>query len=144
MNLRLVSEFALLHGKRKTFGPANKYFGGLVSCHADSGCPRTGSISERESSPHFVRESWQNEVAERWVGSCRDLLDHIIAVDQHHLKRRPSEYIRYYHEDGTHFGLGKGTPDGRTRTIASGHVVSHVRLEGLHHRYDRAAQSEPT
>ena len=83
---------------------------------------------------------WQNGVAERWVGSCRrDLLDHIIAVDERHLKRMLSEYIRYYHQDRTHLGLGKGTPDGRTCTIASGHVLSHVRLGGLHHRYDRAA-----
>ncbi len=38
---------------------------------------------------------WQNGVAERWVGSCRrDLMDHI-AVDERHLKRRLSEYIRY-------------------------------------------------
>src|SRR5712671_418752 len=83
---------------------------------------------------------WQNGVAERWVGSCRrDLLDHIIAVDERHLKRLLAKSIRYYHEDRTHLGLGKGTPDGRTRTIASGHVFSHVRLGGLHHRYDRAA-----
>src|SRR5229473_864122 len=83
---------------------------------------------------------WQNGVAERWVGSCRrDLLDHIIAVDERHLKRLLSEYIRYYHEDRTHLGLGKGTPDGRPRTIASGRVLSHVRLGGLHHRYDQAA-----
>jgi transposase InsO family protein len=83
---------------------------------------------------------WQNGVAERWVGSCRrELLDHIIAVDERHLKRLLSEYIRYYHEDRTHLGLGKGTPNGRIRTIASGRVLSHVRLGGLHHRYDRAA-----
>ncbi len=83
---------------------------------------------------------WQNGVAERWVGSCRrDLLDYIIAVDERHLKRLLAEYIRYYHEDRTHMGLGKGTPDGRPRTIASGRVLSHVRLGGLHHRYDRAA-----
>ncbi len=83
---------------------------------------------------------WQNGVAERWVGSCRrDLLDHIIAVDERHLKRLLLEYIRYHHEDRTHLGLGKGTPDGRPRTIASGRVLSHVRLGGLHHRYDRAA-----
>jgi hypothetical protein len=31
---------------------------------------------------------WQNGVAERWVESCRqDLLDHIIAVNERHLKR---------------------------------------------------------
>jgi len=83
---------------------------------------------------------FQNGVAERWVGSCRqDLLDHIIAVDERHLKRLLSEYVRYYHKDRTHLGLGKGTPDGRTRAIASGRVLSHVRLGGLHHRYDRAA-----
>ena len=30
---------------------------------------------------------WQNGVAERWVESCRrDLLDHIIAVNERHLK----------------------------------------------------------
>jgi putative transposase len=31
---------------------------------------------------------WQNGVSERWIESCRrDLLDHIIAVDERHLKR---------------------------------------------------------
>jgi putative transposase len=83
---------------------------------------------------------WQNGIAERWVGSCRcDLLDHIIPIDERHLKRLLSEYIRYHHEDRTHLGLGKGTPNGRSRTIASGRVLSHKRLGGLHHRYDRAA-----
>src|ERR1700737_2495033 len=53
---------------------------------------------------------WQNAVAERWVESCRRaLLDHIVAVNERHLKRLLSEYIRYYHEDRTHLGLGKGT-----------------------------------
>jgi transposase InsO family protein len=87
-----------------------------------------------------VRSPWQNGVAERWVGSCRrDLLDHIIVLDEHHLKRLLAEYVRYYHEDRTHLGLGKATPSGRTSSIASGRILSHVRLGGLHHRYDRAA-----
>jgi hypothetical protein len=31
---------------------------------------------------------WQNGIAERWVGGGRrDLLDHIIAIDERHLKR---------------------------------------------------------
>jgi putative transposase len=43
---------------------------------------------------------WQNGVAERWVESCRhDLLDHIIALNERHLKRLLSDYVRYYHED---------------------------------------------
>jgi len=83
---------------------------------------------------------WQNGVAERWVESCRrDLLDHILAVNERHLKRLLSEYVGYYHEDRTHLGLKKKTPNHRRRSIASGRVVSHERLGGLHHRYDRAA-----
>lgn len=83
---------------------------------------------------------WQNGVAERWVESCRrDLLDHIIAIDERHLKRLLSEYVRYYHEDRTHLGLGKGTPGNRASSVAFGRILSHERLSGLHHRYDRAA-----
>jgi hypothetical protein len=67
------------------------------------------------------------------------LLDHVIAVNEHHLKRQLSEYTPYYHEDRTHLGLGKGTPHGRARSAASGRVLSHERLGGLRHRYDRAA-----
>src|ERR1700693_6186777 len=55
---------------------------------------------------------WQNSVAERWVASCRrDLLNHIIAVHERHLKRLLHEYVHYYHEDRTHLGLGKGKPN---------------------------------
>jgi hypothetical protein len=74
-------------------------------------------------------------VAERWVGSCRrDLLDHIIALNECYLKRLLADYVRYYHEDRTHMGLQKQTPGGRVRS-----AVSRVRLGGLHHRYDQAA-----
>lgn len=83
---------------------------------------------------------WQNGLAERWVGSCRrDLLDHVIALNERHLKRLLSEYVRYHHEDRTHLGLAKQTPAGRTPSAASGRFVSHRRRGGLHHRYDRAA-----
>ncbi len=34
------------------------------------------------------RSPWQNGFAERWVGSCRrDLLDHVIVLNEQHLKR---------------------------------------------------------
>jgi len=40
---------------------------------------------------------WQNGVAERWVGSCRrDLLDHVIILNERHLKRLLSSYLLYY------------------------------------------------
>ena len=87
------------------------------------------------------RESpWQNGVAERWVESCRrDLLDHVIALNEAHLKRLLTDYVRYYHDDRTHLGLEKKTPGGRIPSGPSGHIVCSQRLGGLHHRYDRAA-----
>jgi putative transposase len=96
----------------------------------------TRVISKRTS----FRSPWQNGIAERWVGSCRrDLLDHTVALNERHLKRLLCEYVRYHHEDRTHLGLEKGTPDGRIRSAASGRVLSQERLGGLHHRYNRAA-----
>jgi putative transposase len=89
------------------------------------------------------RSPWQNGVAERWVGSCRrDLLDHVIVINERHLKRLMRAYIRYYHEDRTHLGLGKDTPAGRpvARISANGSMIqSFARLGGLHHRYASAA-----
>jgi transposase InsO family protein len=83
---------------------------------------------------------WQNGVAERRVESCRhDLLDHVITVDERHLKRLLSEYVHYYHEDRTYLGLNKETPGHRFRSSNRGAVISRRRLGGLHHRYDRAA-----
>ena len=51
-------------------------------------------------------------------------------------------YIRYYHEDRTHLGLGKDTPSGRVVAVASQggcEIISLPRLGGLHHRYTLAA-----
>jgi transposase InsO family protein len=89
------------------------------------------------------RSPWQNGVAERFVGSCRrDMLDHVIVLNECHLKRLMAEYIRYYHDDRTHLGLEKQTPAGRKAVRAAGpdsRVISMPRLGGLHHRYDLAA-----
>lgn len=86
---------------------------------------------------------WQNGVAERFVGSCRsDLLDHVIVLNERHLKRMMNEYIRYYYEDRTHLGLSKETPAQRQAskgTAPDAKVVSAPRLGGLHHRYNIAA-----
>jgi putative transposase len=89
------------------------------------------------------RSPWQNGVAERWVGNCRrDLLDHVIVLNERHLKRLMSEYVRYYHEDRTHLALEKQTPAGRLAAKVPGsgsRVVALPRLGGLHHRYNLAA-----
>ena len=83
---------------------------------------------------------WQNGVAERSVGSCRrELLDHGIAISESHLKRLLSSYVAYYHQDRTHCGLEKQTPEKRTCCSGRGNVVAWPRPGGVHHRYERAA-----
>ena len=90
-----------------------------------------------------VRSPWQNGIAERWVGSIRrDLLDHVIPLNERHLLRLSQEYIRYYDEDRTHIGLQKETRGGRTlekRPSAASPVVALPRIGGLHHRYSWSA-----
>jgi putative transposase len=90
-----------------------------------------------------IRSPWQNGVAERFVGNCRrDLLDHVIVLNERHLKRLMNQYIRYYHDDRTHLGLEKETPAEREKESnphMSCRVVALPRLGGLHHRYGLAA-----
>ena len=88
------------------------------------------------------KSPWQNGVAERFVGSCRrDLLNHVIVLNERHLRRLMSDYIRYHHDDRPHLGLNKQTPGGRKAIGLNTceKVVSMPRLGGLHHRYDLAA-----
>jgi len=43
------------------------------------------------------RSPWQNGIAERWVGTVRrELLDHVIVLDEQHLRRLLREYVEYY------------------------------------------------
>ena len=83
---------------------------------------------------------WQNPVAERFVGSLRrDLLDHVIAFDENHLRRLISDYLVYYHDDRTHLGLGKQTPNRRQvskKPSPDAEFVALPRVGGLHHRYE--------
>jgi transposase InsO family protein len=85
-----------------------------------------------------VRSPWQNGVAERWVGSARrDCFDHVIALDEAHVRRLAREYMGYYHTDRTHDGLGKDAPAGRAiePRPAGADLISLPRVGGLHHRY---------
>lgn len=70
------------------------------------------------------------------------MLDHVIVLNEQHLKRLMCEYVYYYHEDRTHLGLQKQMPAGRAAaksTDAACKIVAMPRLGGLHHRYDLAA-----
>jgi len=82
---------------------------------------------------------WQNGVAERFVGTVRrELLDHVIVLNERHLRQLIKSFVTYYNEDRTHIGVGKDSPCGRPveqRPGATSNVVSLPRVGGLHHRY---------
>ena len=78
-------------------------------------------------------------MAERWIGSCRrEILDHVIALNEEHLRRLILDYIDYHQEDRTHDSLDKDTPNRRLvepKSAADATVISLPRLGGLYHRY---------
>lgn len=95
----------------------------------------TGLTPKRTS----IQTPWQNGIAERWIGSCRrELLDHVIALGERHLRRLMRDYVLYYHKDRIHDSLQKDTPNWRaveSKPLSAASVISHARVGGLHHRY---------
>ena len=74
-----------------------------------------------------------------WVGSCRrEILDHVIVLNEQHLRRLIRDYVNYYDQDRIHDSLEKDTPNRRPierKPAANAIVISAPRLGGLHHRY---------
>lgn len=85
------------------------------------------------------RSPWQNGLCERLIGTLRrDLLDHVIVLNESHLRRLLKEYLTYYHQDRTHLGLAKDCPLGRRSQVQPSPqavVCGEPRTGGLHHRY---------
>ena len=60
------------------------------------------------------RSPWQNPFVERMIGSIRrECLDHVIVLDERHLKRILRKYVDYYHSCRTHLSLEKDAPEPR-------------------------------
>ena len=83
---------------------------------------------------------WQNPYIECMIGSLRrELLNHVIVLNQRHLERLLKEFLEdYYHTARPHRGLGGETPVSPPPP-AKGELISVPVLGGLHHRYYRAA-----
>jgi len=87
------------------------------------------------------RSPCQNPYAERVIGSIRrECLDHMIVLNEQHLRRIIAPYLRYYHGARTHLSLDKDAPDGRAvQPPHTGKVVALPHLGGLHREYVRLA-----
>jgi transposase InsO family protein len=83
------------------------------------------------------RSPWQNPYAERVIGSIRrELLDHVVVLNERHLRRRLSRYLAYYHEWRPHRSLDMDAPDGRSvQSAKPGQVIEFPAVHGLHHYY---------
>lgn len=83
---------------------------------------------------------WQNGVAERWILSARDdLLNHIIALSERHIRRVLTGYIDYYNNDRCHLSLDRNTPKGRViknKPFEAARMISIPRVGGLQHAYE--------
>jgi len=88
------------------------------------------------------RSPWQNPYVERVIGTLRrELLDHVIVLNQAHLERLLKEFVEdYYHTARPHQGLGGETPVPQSgASTGQGELISVPVLGGLHRRYYRAA-----
>ena len=87
------------------------------------------------------RSPWQNAFVERMIGSIRrDCLDHVIVLNDRHLKRILIRYFDYYHRWRTHLSLEMDSPESRSvQPPAHGKVVQFPEVGGLHHHYERLA-----
>ena len=79
-----------------------------------------------------------NAIAERLVRSIRrECLDHVIVINERHLRSVLVEYAQYYNLDRPHRSLGLQSPQPRL-SVRDGPVTERPVLGGLHHVYGRA------
>ncbi len=85
------------------------------------------------------RDPWQNPYAERVIGSIRrECLNHVIVLNERHLKTILSSYFDYYHKWRTHLSLNMDSPEMRPiQPPEQGDVFEFPEVGGLHHRYVR-------
>jgi transposase InsO family protein len=85
-----------------------------------------------------VRSLRANAIAERVIETLRrECTDHLIALDEQHLRSVLTEFVHYYNEQRPHRTLDLQTPELRPRP-AAGPIRSWPVLNGLHHVYEHA------
>jgi putative transposase len=83
----------------------------------------------------------ENPYVERLIGTLRrECLDHVVVLNETHLRRLLREYLAYYHRVRTHLSLEKDSPEPRlVERPDQGGIVETPMVGGLHHRYTREA-----
>ena len=77
-----------------------------------------------------------NAYAERWVRSVREeCLDHLLIINERHLKRVLTEYSRYYNFARPHQGIEQQIPQLANYQLGQGPVKRRDMLGGLLHDY---------
>jgi transposase InsO family protein len=79
----------------------------------------------------------QNAYAERLIGSIRrELLDHVVVLDDRHLRRLLKTYLAYYNQWCTHRSLDGDAPESRSVHQAQPARTAELpAVHGLHHYY---------
>jgi putative transposase len=87
------------------------------------------------------RSPWHNPYVERIIGAIRrECLDHVLVVNERHLRHILSAYLDYYHLARPHLGLGHNVPEPPVvEPPARDRVVAEPMAGGLHHCDRRCA-----
>ena len=87
------------------------------------------------------RSPWQSPYVVRIIGSIRrECLDHVIVLNEKHLRNVMKEYSEYYNRIRPHLSLYRNSPIPRNiSTDKDGGVTGTEILGDLHHSYSRAA-----
>ena len=81
-----------------------------------------------------------NGHAERWVRSVREeCLDHLLIVNEAHLRHVLAGYVTHYNQARPHRGLDQQTPIPHVPSEPHGAIKRRDVLGGLIHEYDREA-----
>jgi transposase InsO family protein len=80
---------------------------------------------------------WQNASVEWVIGALRrELLDHVVILNERHLRQLLSSYLDYYNPWRTHQSLAQDVLDSRPVRMAKlCNVVEFPAAHGLHHVY---------
>jgi hypothetical protein len=92
--------------------------------------------------PTPIKAPNANAFTERWVRTVRqECLDHLLIVNESHLRRVLQEFLAYYNTRRPHQGLEQQSPIPRPTTVATGIINRRTILGGIINDYFRAPET---